>query len=67
MALLRLGHLAGGVGTADFRPTDQHGQVNAILLEVLVTSEEALDDLLNGDLAAFNRMLRERGLNPLIS
>lgn len=63
----RLGHLAGGVGTSDFRPTDQQGQVNVILLEVLTNAEAALKDLTDDELAAFNRMLRERGLNPLIS
>jgi hypothetical protein len=63
----RLGHLAGGVSTSDFRPTDQQGQVNVILLEVLTNAEAALEDLTDDELTAFNRMLRERGLNPLIS
>jgi hypothetical protein len=63
----RLGHLANGVGTADFRPTDQQGQVNAVLLEVLTNAEAALKDLTDDELATFNRMLRDRGLNPLIS
>ena len=63
----RLSHLAGGVGTSDFRPTDQQGQVNVILLEILTNAEAALRDLTEDELAAFNRILRERGLNPLIS
>jgi hypothetical protein len=65
--LEKLGHLSGGVATADFRPTDQQGEVNAVLLQILVTSEGALQDLVDGDLARLNRLLRDRGLNPLIS
>ncbi len=63
----KLGHLADGVGAADFRPTDQQGEVNQILLQRLEHTEQALDALLSGDLARFNRTLRDRGLNPLIS
>jgi hypothetical protein len=63
----KLSHLAGGVGTADFRPTDQQGEVNAVLLQMLEHAEQGLSALLQSDLAQFNRTLRDRGLNPLIS
>jgi photosystem II stability/assembly factor-like uncharacterized protein len=63
----RLRHLANGTGTADFRPTDQQGEVRGLLHERLTNARTALDALIAGDLAAFNRTLRERGLNPLIS
>ncbi len=63
----KLRHLAGGVGTADFRPTDQQGEVHVLLRELLMESRDQLDALLAGELAAFNQLLRDRGLNPLIS
>ena len=65
--LEKLDHIAGGVGTADFRPTDQQGEVNAVLLQMLEHAEQGLQALLQSDLAQFNRTLRDRGLNPLIS
>lgn len=65
--LEKLGHLSGGVTSADFGPTDQQADVNGVLLEILTTSEEALQALIDGDLMRFNQLLRERGLNPLIS
>ena len=63
----KLRHLANGVGTADFRPTDQHGQVHTLLRDALVNARTDLDLLLETRLADFNQLLRERGLNPLIS
>lgn len=63
----KLSHLYGGVANADFPPTDQQGEVLTILEERLREAEGALDALVGGALADFNRTLRERGLNPLIS
>jgi photosystem II stability/assembly factor-like uncharacterized protein len=63
----RLRHLAGGVGTADFGPTDQHGEVHTLLRAVLTDARADLDTILDGELAALNQLLRDRGLNPLIS
>jgi photosystem II stability/assembly factor-like uncharacterized protein len=63
----KLRHLSNGVGTADFRPTDQHGEVHVILRNILMDARADLDALLAGDVAAFNQLLRDRGLNPLIS
>jgi hypothetical protein len=63
----KLGHLANGVGEADFRPTDQQGDVNAVLLRTLEEAEQGLATLVERELAEFNRTLRDRGLNPLIS
>jgi photosystem II stability/assembly factor-like uncharacterized protein len=63
----KLRHLANGVSSADFRPTDQHGEVHIMLRDTLMSAREALDALLESDLADFNQLLRDRGLNPLIS
>ncbi len=65
--LEKLNHISGEVGTADFRPTDQQGEVNEVLVKILVDTEQSLDALLSGGLAKFNQTLRDRGLNPLIS
>ena len=67
MVVEKLGHLANGVGTADFRPTDSMGEVHVLLRETLREAAGELDRLLAGELAEFNRTLRDRGLNPLIS
>ena len=63
----KLRHLANGVSSADFRPTDQHGEVQVLLRSVLMNARADLDALLETDLAALNQLLRDRGLNPLIS
>ena len=63
----QLRHLANGVGTADFRPADQQGEVQVLLRDHLMNAREELETTLSEDLAAFNRLLAERGLNPLIS
>jgi hypothetical protein len=63
----QLRHLANGVGTADFVPTDQQGEVQVLLRNVLTNARTNLETVLSEDLAAFNRLLAERGLNPLIS
>ena len=63
----KLRGLAGGIATADFRPADQHREVQRILRDVLMNARADLDELLEGDLMEFNQLLRDRGLNPLIS
>jgi hypothetical protein len=63
----KLRHLSNSVNSADFSPTDQHGEVHLVLREILMNARVRLDDLVEDDLANFNRILAERGLNPLIS
>ena len=63
----KLRHLSNGVGSADFRPTDQHGEVKVLLHGSLLDARSRLDTLLQDELAALNQLLRDRGLNPLIS
>ncbi len=63
----KLRHLSNSVNSADFSPTDQHGEVHLVLREILMNSRAQLDDLVEDGLANFNRILAERGLNPLIS
>jgi hypothetical protein len=63
----RLRHLSNSVNSADFAPTDQQGEVNGLLRAILTDARADLEEVLADDLAAFNRLLAERGLNPLIS
>lgn len=63
----KLRHLSNGVGTADFRPTDQQREVHALLRSMLTEARARLDEVVAGELAEFNQLLRSRGLNPLIS
>ena len=61
----RLGYLFSTVTVGDFRPTDQQGQVHAILKERLLLIEEALNEVLEEDLADFNRRIQALGLGVI--
>ena len=63
----RLRYLAGTVTTADFPPNDQQGEVHVVLEARLEQSRAAWEALLQGEVAAFNRMLQQRNLPRLIS
>ncbi len=62
-----LGHLAEAVAVSDFRPTEQAREVHQVLKERLQRYKGELDELLRTDLPAFNRMLQERNLAPVIA
>ncbi|MGH7475051.1 MAG: VPS10 domain-containing protein [Longimicrobiales bacterium] len=61
----RLRYLAGSVATADFPPTDQAREVHGMLQARLADAQRELDALLQNEVAAFNRTLRERELGEL--
>ena len=63
----RLGYLAGIVSTADFPPTDQAREVHEVLRERLARYQNEMDELLRTDVPAFNGMLRDRQLAPVIT
>jgi hypothetical protein len=63
----RLRYLAGAVATADFRPTDQQGEVHMVLRERLEQHRLVVERLLGEDLPRFNQMLRQRNLSPVIT
>ncbi len=58
----RLRYLAQAAGTADFRPTDQMGEVHDVLRAQLMEYGAELESLLGGRLQDFNRMLQEKGM-----
>jgi len=62
----QLRYLYQNVGTADFRPTDQQGEVHTVLKAELDAARRILEAILGTDLPAFNRMLQQRNLPTLI-
>jgi photosystem II stability/assembly factor-like uncharacterized protein len=63
----KIGYLAASVAIADFRPADQYREVHQVLKDMLQQYRRDLDQLLQTDLPAFNRMLQERNLAPVIT
>jgi photosystem II stability/assembly factor-like uncharacterized protein len=64
--LAKLNYLANGVGSSDFRPTDQHGEVQRLLNRQLLEQLHALQILLTEDLGTFNQMLRSRNIPNVV-
>ncbi len=60
--IAKLGYLANGLSNSDYKPTTQHGEVQGILNTELKASLTALDGLFNKELAAFNELLKQRGV-----
>ena len=58
----RLSYLFNTTSVADFRPTDQQGEVHVILEERLAMIAAALEAVMDDDVEAFNRMLQQLGL-----
>jgi photosystem II stability/assembly factor-like uncharacterized protein len=65
MAAGQLSWLAGGIGASDFTPTSQQREVTGILSTKVRDTRSALDRLLQRDLAAFNGMLKAKGLKTI--
>jgi photosystem II stability/assembly factor-like uncharacterized protein len=65
--LSRMGYLANGLASGDFRPTDQQLEVEKLLQERLREQTSRLDSLLGKDLAAFNDLLRSRNIPNVVS
>jgi photosystem II stability/assembly factor-like uncharacterized protein len=63
----KLGYLANGLQSADFKPTNQQLAVQKDLEDRLKGSQGQLTDAVNRDLAAFNDMLRRANLPTVAS
>ena len=61
----QLSYLAGGIGSSDFAPTAQQRSVNETLVKQMRDTRQALEQLMNRDLKAFNDLLRSRGLKTI--
>jgi hypothetical protein len=62
----KIGYLANGLASEDFKPTNQQLEVQQILAQELRTHLRALDSLMATDLAALNEQLKARDL-PIIA
>lgn len=63
----KLTYLASGVASSDFPPTTQQREVHAQFKQQIATYQRQFDDLLKRDVAAFNNLLRERGVQNIIT
>ena len=54
----KLSYLAGGLAGADFKPTNQQGEVQKVLEDLLKKYQAETDALLNRDLNGLNEVLR---------
>ena len=62
----KINYLANGLAGADFPPTSQHREVQAMLREQLTALRRRLDEVLNKDLDSFNKQLRDRNIQNVI-
>ena len=62
----KINYLANGIGGSDFPPTTQHREVKAMFEEQLATQRRRMDEILSKDLDAFNKLLRDRGIQNVI-
>jgi hypothetical protein len=62
----RLRYLIGNTSSADFRPTDQTGEVHQVLKVELEEARRNLQLILQTDLPALNRLLQARNLPGII-
>ena len=62
----KLEYLANGIGSSDYRPTNQHVEVQALLNGQLREHLTAIDRLLDRELAAFNALLKEKNVQNVV-
>src|SRR5688500_17228580 len=62
----KLGYLANGIASSDFRPTDQHLEVQQLLNGQLREHLTVIDGLLAKELVAFNELLRQRNVPNVV-
>lgn len=63
----KLNHLANGLSSSDFPPTTQHREVHAMFKTQLSTLRSRLDEVISKDVAAFNKLLHDRGIGNVIT
>jgi hypothetical protein len=61
----KINYLANGLGGSDFGPTNQQREVQALLHGQLTALRTRLDEVIKNDLVAFNKLLRDRGVQNI--
>jgi hypothetical protein len=64
--LTKINYLAGGLASGDFGPTKQQREVHALFKQQLAGLRKRLEDVLNQDLPALNRLLPDSGIKTVI-
>jgi photosystem II stability/assembly factor-like uncharacterized protein len=62
----KLNYLANGIAGGDFQPTAQQREVKTMFETQLTAHRRRLDEILNQDLDAFNKLLRDRSIGNVI-
>lgn len=63
----KINYLAGGVSGGDYPPNTQQQEVKSIFESQLADLRKRLDAVVSGDVANFNRLLREKGIGNVIA
>ena len=64
--IAKLGYLANGLANADFKPTDQQGEVQVLLNGQMKQHLTALESLIGSDLNALNALLRQKNVPNVV-
>jgi hypothetical protein len=64
--LSKLGYLNGGLSSSDFPPTNQHREVHAMFKQQLATIKQRFDAVMNQDVGAFNKLLKDKNVGTVI-
>jgi hypothetical protein len=64
--LTKINYLAGGLASGDFAPTKQQREVQALFKQQMAGLRQRLDDVLNRDLPAINKMLADSNIKTVI-
>jgi photosystem II stability/assembly factor-like uncharacterized protein len=62
----KIGYLANGLASADFRPTNQQLEVQKLLQAEVKKHQSALAGLVSKDLKALNELMRGRGVSNIV-
>jgi hypothetical protein len=62
----KLGYLANGISSSDYRPTNQHGEVQQLLRAQLQGHLAVIEGLLTKEVAGFNQLLKQRGVPNVV-
>jgi hypothetical protein len=62
----KIGYLANGMSSGDFKPTNQHLEVQQVLAAELRTHLGALNALMRTELASLNEQLKSRNLPVIV-
>ncbi len=64
--LSKINYLAGGLASSDFGPTKQQREVHALFKQQLAELRQRLDDVLNKDLTAFDKLLADNNVKTVV-